>query len=416
MTRSLYQWCTLFVVAAAACGDPSVPAPASGQVDFGLSVQSLTVPAPVGSSQSQLTASATGAVLSWLDLGETGATLRFSERTATGWTEPRTVASGDDWFLSWADVPTVLRMRDGTLVANWYPSTDPLLEAYDLRLSYSRDDGQRWAAPFSPHHDGTTTQHGFATPFEMADGGLGVVWLDGRDMELNTTDPDGGSMAIYFASFGADWVQAAETRVDDRVCECCQTTVAMTADGVLTAFRDRSPREVRDIHVSRLASGGAWSQARPIHVDNFRIDACPINGPALSALDEQVAAAWFSAPDDDPHAFAAFSADSGLTWGEPIRLDDDASLGQVDVELLGDGTAIASWMEFTGGARQLRIRRVTAAGGRSDAVDVPGGDRVSGYPHMTRSGDELLFVWTGNEEGVEQLRAAVARPTGAVTR
>jgi hypothetical protein len=189
----------------------------------------------------------------------------------------------------------------------------------------------------------------------------------------------------------------------------------MTADGVLTAFRDRSPREVRDIHVSRLASG-AWSQARPIHVDNFRIDACPINGPALSALDEQVAAAWFSAPDDDPHAFAAFSADSGLTWGEPIRLDDDASLGQVDVELLEDGTAIASWMEFTGGARQLRIRRVTAAGGRSDAVDVPGGDRVSGYPHMTRSGDELLFVWTGNEEGVEQLRAAVARPTGAVTR
>jgi hypothetical protein len=42
--------------------------------------------------------------------------LRFAERTATGWSEPRTVASGADWFVNWADVPSVIRLANGTLV------------------------------------------------------------------------------------------------------------------------------------------------------------------------------------------------------------------------------------------------------------------------------------------------------------
>lgn len=411
MTRSLRHACLVLAVAASACG--SGPAPSTDrQPDFPLRLEPLQLPAPDGSSQSQLTTSDVGAVLSWLEQGDEGATLRFSERTTAGWSASRAVQSGDDWFLSWADVPSVLRLRDGTLVAHWYPASDPLIEAYDLRLSYSRDGGQTWAEPFSPHSDGTTTQHGFASLFEMPTGGVGVVWLDGRAMELDAADPEGGSMGIYFASFDTAWTQAAEARIDDRVCECCQTAVALTTDSILTAFRDRSPREVRDISVSRLEDG-VWTPARPLHVDNFRIDACPINGPALSARGTQVAAAWFSAPEDEAHAFAAFSADSGRTWTPPIRLDDEASLGHVDVELLADGTAVASWMEFANGRRQLKTRLVTADGGRSAAMDVPGAERVSGYPHMTRSGNELLFVWTSSEGQTGRLQGAVAALPGA---
>ena len=166
-------------------------------------------------------------------------TLRFSERTRAGWSEPRTVSSGKDWFITTADVPSVLRMKNGTLVANWYPTTDESIEAYDTYLSYSRDEGKTWAKPFSPHHDRTKTQHGFVSLLELADGGLGMVWLDGRDQEQNTTDPLGGSMALYFASFDSSWKQTAESIVNARVCECCQTAAVMTADGVLTAFRDR---------------------------------------------------------------------------------------------------------------------------------------------------------------------------------
>jgi hypothetical protein len=45
-------------------------------------------------------------------------------------------------------------------------AVDLALEAYDVRLAFSRDDGQSWSEPVAPHHDGTTAQHGFVSLFE----------------------------------------------------------------------------------------------------------------------------------------------------------------------------------------------------------------------------------------------------------
>jgi hypothetical protein len=214
-------------------------------------------------------------------------------------------------------------------------------------------------------------------------------------------------MALYFASFDPNWKQSAESVVNARVCECCQTAAVMTADGVLTAFRDRSAEEIRDIKVSRL-EGGKWTPELSLHDDNWKIDACPINGPSLSAHGRQVAAVWFSAPNDNGRAFVAFSQDAGKTWGNTIRLDDEASLGRVDIEMLDDGSVIASWVEFANGKSQFKVRRLTASGQRSAALDVPGAGRVSGYPRMSRSGDELILAWTETENG-QQVKGAVGR-------
>jgi hypothetical protein len=401
------SWCLPALIVIAACGRSS-PEPASNEpFELGVVLSPLEVPAMAGSAHPQLTSSSKGAILTWLDQDESKTTLRFSERAAGGWTEPRTVSSGEDWFITTADVPSVLRLKNGTLVANWYPTTDAFIEAYDTYLSYSRDDGKTWAKPFSPHHDRTKTQHGFVSLLELADGSLGMVWLDGRDQEQNTTDPLGGAMGLYFTSFDSSWKQTAESIVNARVCECCQTAAVMTSDGVLTAFRDRSDDEIRDVKVSRL-EGAKWTPEVSLHDDNWKIEACPINGPALSARGRQVAAAWFSAPNDNGRAFASFSQDAGKTWGNPIRLDDEASLGRVAIELLDDGTAIASWMEFANERSQLKVRRISASGQRSAAVAVPGVGRAGGYPRMTRSGNELILAWTESEGG-QQVKAAVAR-------
>lgn len=406
-TRTL-GWCMPLLVVVAACGGGNSSTPSADQaIELGLALEPLALPAPGGSAHPQLTSSPRGALLSWLEQNEATTTLRFSERTSAGWSEARRVAAGDDWFVTSADVPSVLRLKNGALVANWYPTTDALIEAYETQVSYSTDEGKTWASPLVPHHDGTKTQHGFVSLVELPSGGVGMVWLDGRDQELNTTDPLGGSMSLYFASFDPAWKQTAEVPVNARVCECCQTAVVATADGLLTAFRDRSLEEVRDIKVSRL-DNSAWTAERSLHDDNWKIEACPVNGPALSARRRQVAAAWFTAPNDQGRAFAAFSQDAGRTWSEAIRLDDVASLGHVDVELLDDGSAVASWVEFADGRSRLKVRRVAASGARSAAVDVPGSGRVSGYPRMTRSGDELILAWTENEGG-QQLKGAIAR-------
>ena len=218
-------------------------------------------------------------------------------------------------------------------------------------------------------------------------------------------------MSLRFATFDNAWKQSADMPIDSRVCECCSTAAVITSEGVLAAYRNRSDDEVRDIYVSRLEQG-RWTEPSAVHADNWRIPACPINGPALSANGRDVAIAWYTAKQEQGHAYLAFSRDAGRTFGEPIRLDDRTSLGRVDVELLPDGSAVASWIEFADGRGQFRVRHVTRDGARSAPVTVAGvgsGGRASGSPRIARHGDELVFAWAETSNGGQRVRTAAAR-------
>ncbi|MCU1385704.1 MAG: hypothetical protein JWL71_4401 [Acidobacteria bacterium] len=384
-------------------GSPPTPAAA-----WTLQLQPLPSPAADASAQPQLSASADGVILSWLENAGSQTALKFSERTAAGWSEPRLVAFGDDFFANFADIPSVVRLADRTLVAHWLRMNGT--SGYDLRLARSVDEGRAWSAPFSPHHDGTSTEHGFASLFDTG-AGLGVIWLDGRAMKpgAGPGDEGTGDMALRAAHFDRAWTQHAEAAVDLRVCECCPTSATVTTDGPILAYRNRSADEVRDIYVSRF-TGEAWTVPAPVHADGWKIEGCPVNGPAIASHDRKVAVAWFTAPKDEGHAFVAFSLDAGRTFSAPVQVDDTESLGRVDVEQLADGSAVVGWIELGGGKTAFKVRRVEANGQRSAAFTVTdlGDRRNSGYPRIARRGHELIFAWTGTGDHL-RVETAVAR-------
>jgi hypothetical protein len=377
-------------------------------------IKPVASPAAANSGQPQLSTSEQGVILSWVERQGARATLKFTERTANGWSEPRIVASGDDWFVNWADVPSVLRLADGSLAAHWLQKSGPDTYSYDVRLAWSKDDGRTWSASFTPHHDGTKTEHGFASLFQMPGAGLGLVWLDGRAMKPESPHDahgagDRGAMSVRFATFDTSWKQTGEMPIDVRVCECCPTTAAVTAEGLIAAFRNRSEDEVRDIYISRFENG-KWSEPTAVHADGWKIPACPVNGPMLTARGRDVAIAWFTVKEEQGRAFVAFSRDAGRTFGAPIRLDDGGSLGRVDVELMPDG-AVATWIEFADQRAQFRVRKVAADGTKSAAITVSGiaGNRTSGYPRVALGGDELVFAWTESTDGQTHVRTAAAQ-------
>jgi hypothetical protein len=391
--------------------------------------QTVATPAAANSAQPQLSVSNRGVLVSWIERTGDLATLKFAERTASGWTAARTIASGRDWFVNWADVPSVLRLPSGAIVAHWLQKSGPGTYAYDVRLSHSTDDGKTWSPSYKPHHDGTQTEHGFASLFPMGDG-YGLVWLDGRAMNPSThsggtsgvrsgqgsggdhgAEHSGGAMSVYFAQFDKAFKQIAETPVDTRVCECCPTAAVATTDGVVTAYRNRSDEEIRDNFVSRFVNG-TWLAPQPVFNDNWKIAACPVNGPALAANGRLVAMTWFTVKQDQGQAYLAFSQDAGATFGAPIRVDDGGSLGRVDVELLPDGAALATWIEFADQRAQFRARRIDRRGARSAAVTVAGmaGNRASGYPRAAIANGEAVFAWTESVDGGGlQVRTAAAR-------
>ena len=377
-------------------------------------IERLPSPAGPNSGQPQLSSSRRGLLLSWIERDGQKATLRFAERTSGGWSVPRDVASGKDWFINWADVPSVVRLASGELAAHWLQKSGPDTYAYDVRLSFSKDDGKTWSASFTPHSDGTKTEHGFASLLQMPGAGLGLAWLDGRAMKSGGSHgahgTDAGAMSVRFGTFGRDWKQTSEVPVDLRVCECCPVTAAVTSEGPIVAYRNRTEDEMRDIVISRLEKG-KWTEPTAVHADAWKILACPVNGPMLSARGRDVAVTWFTAQGDQPRTFVAFSKDAGRTFGAPIRLDDAGSLGRVDVELMPDGSAVASWIEFADQRAQLRFRRVEPSGTKSPAVTVSGlaGGRASGYPRIGVSGNQMVVAWTDSDNGRAQVQTALVR-------
>ncbi len=397
---------SILIVGAAVAFVAALHAQQPGLVaDWAFAPEPLASPAGENTTEPQLTTEGGRTILSWLERAGTRTTLKFAERTVSGWSDVRTAAEGRDFMVNAADVPSVRLLADGTLVAHWLQEDGPDPESYKLRLSTSKDAGRTWSAPASPHHDTVQTQHGFASLFQASGAGLGLVWLDGRAIKPDA--PEGvGNMALRAAIFDANGSERPEMVVDSRVCECCPTAAAATSEGIIVAYRNRSDNEIRDIYVTRLVNG-RWTLPVPVHNDGWRITGCPVNGPAISARGRDVAVAWFTAKGDQGHSFVAFSHDAGRTFGPPVRVDAASSVGRVGVELLNDKSAIVTWVESSS-QQSFSARRVDDHGTRGAAVAV-GDSSGTRYPRLARFGDDVLFAWTATEKSVPRVLTAHAR-------
>jgi hypothetical protein len=291
-------------------------------------------------------------------------------------------------FANWADFPSIAITTDGTWVVHWLEKTAAMPYAYHARVSHSSDRGLTWSDPVTIHSDRSATEHGFVSMVPGPDGTVDMAWLDGRA----TGEQPRGAMQVRSGVLAYGQV-IAETMVDDRVCDCCQTALARTSSGLVAAYRDRSKQEIRDIAV-RVNQNGAWSD--PIHVgeDGWHIEACPVNGPALATIDNNVAIAWFTAPEREEKVQVAFSENAGQSFGPPIRVDVGAPLGRVDIEFLDDSTALAVWLERVGEDAEIMGVTISAGGtlGHPVVLASTSQARQSGFPRLARSGSELLIA------------------------
>jgi hypothetical protein len=339
-------------------------------------------------------------ILSWVEkMGEKRYALRLSLRDDKGWTEARTVAEGENWFVNWADFPSAIVLRDGSLAAHWLVKSGKGTYAYDVNIARSNDGGKTWSQPIVPHRDKTQTEHGFVSLIPLPDGRLGAVWLDGRNMkDMKETDehaPAPESMTLRYAAIDRNGSLSDEAELDNRVCECCQTSAAVTSDGPIAVYRDRSQSEVRDIYIVRQVNG-SWSAPQAIHADNWQINGCPVNGPSVAADGRRVVVAWFTSVGETPHVKVAFSEDAGASFSKPIQVDDGESVGRVDTLLLPDGSALVCWLSGSVEGGAIKVRRVQADGkvGPASVIAKTDISRSSGFPRMARFGNEVHFAWT----------------------
>jgi hypothetical protein len=381
-----------------------------------LEVDAVEFATPAWSVGPNTVATADGRViLTWLEpSGEETHALRFAVRDSAGWSPAATIRDSDQFFVNWADFPSLTVLADGTWLVHWLEKVEGGSYAYHVKLALSNDEGATWSEPFSPHRDASATEHGFVSMVPRDDGDAALVWLDGRQMagEHLGGEHEGlelGEMSLRATTVSAAGVLGADVLLDSRTCECCQTALVQASGGLVAAYRDRGESEIRDIAIARSVADG-WAAPEVVWRDEFYYPGCPVNGPQLAADGDDVVVAWYTAPEQRARTHVAFSHDGGTTFGPPIRIDASDPLGRVDVELLDDGTAIVAWLERTEAAAEVRARLVKPDGWMGDLLTVSrtSESRGSGFPRMARAGDAVVIAWTltGDDGGV---RAAAIR-------
>lgn len=358
-------------------------------------LDTLASPAAQGSGEPELAVDDDGRVhLSWIEPVRDGVhAMRFATLRDSTWTSPRTIVERPDFFINWADFPSLVALGDNRLAAHWLQRTGSGTYAYGVRVALSADGGATWSAPLTPHQDSSATEHGFVSLFPVRDS-LGVVWLDGRSYA--TAAKGRAETMLMFTAIAPSGGVAPEQRVDGRICDCCQTSVVLVDGRPVVAYRDRSPEEIRDIYVARWTDTG-WTAGAPVHDDGWKIDACPVNGPAMTADGQRVSVAWFTNARDSARVYVAHSSDGGATFGDPIRVDDGQPAGRVDLVTDGAGGVVVSWLEMIGdGGAAVRVRHLGAGetAGPTQTVARTSGARASGFPRMVVAGKQLVLAWT----------------------
>jgi hypothetical protein len=381
-------------------------------------IENLPSPAGPGSAEANLAVGPDGRVyLSWLEQQpDTSTSFKFAAFDGSKWSEARTIRSARDFMVNWADFPALAVHKTGKLAAHWLQKHGSTPYAYDVRIALSSDGGKTWSTGAAPHQDRSATEKGFVVFWPEADG-FGAVWLDGRKADKEAMRPVQEMQVFATARAGVE--PARESLLDDRACDCCQTTAAVTSNGPIVAYRDRSVKEIRDIAVTRRVNGG-WTAPKLVHEDNWEINACPVNGPSIAANGNRVALSWYTAAKDVPRVKVAFSTDGGATFGPPTQVDEGKPAGRVATVLLADGSALVSWIErMNGNDASVRVRRVTADGKAGEPSTIAASSagaanraesRATGFPRMIASGDYIYFAWTapGRPSTVQVARAKAA--------
>ncbi len=361
-------------------------------------VKEISSPAADSCAEPYLFTDQNGIVfLSWIEKKNKESTLKFSTLSGDQWTDPVTIATGNNWFVNWADYPVLISDGNQQLIAHYLEKSGISTYAYDVKYKISADNGKTWSDAKILHDDGKQAEHGFVSMIPYGEKFF-VSWLDGRNTvseDSGTHEGHHGQMSLRGAMLTKDGIKENEWELDKRVCDCCQTAVSITTNGPIVVYRDRSEDEIRDMSIVRFING-QWTTPKTIYADQWKITGCPVNGPRADAIGNNLAIGWFSMKDSKGQVKIVFSSDGGNTFKAPIQIDEGNPIGRVDVVMLDEKTAILSWME----GADIKAIKVNSDGtmGKPIMIASSSDARSSGFPQMTRARNKLIFAWTDNKK------------------
>ncbi len=357
---------------------------------------------------------------SWLER-EGGEAYRFRYALFAGgsWSEPSLIAEGDQsWFVNWADMPRLAPYKENpqALAAFWLKKSGRLPYDHHILISQSMDGGQSWSEPFMPYDTQVPAFFGLCRLLPLPNGRILAAWQDGRETVVylphagRTVPNFKGHVSLRAVEFGPDGQLHHPARLDSLISELCPFDMALTAKGPVVVYRDMEEDKVKDIVITRRTEE-SWTAPQLIFRDNWSVGYHTLEGPAVDAMEEQLAVAWYSSPGDMPQVKLCFSFDSGKTFTQPVRIDEGQPLGKVDVAFYDKKRVMVSWVEKKEEGAYLMAALLNDKGEllKKRSIAPVSEAAPAGFPVLARAEKGLLLAWKDGEDGFAPLQAVWLR-------
>lgn len=157
----------------------------------------------------------------------------------------------------------------------------------DVVVFRSTDHGATWAAPVVINDVPGAAREGLHAMAASPSGLVALSWLDLRQ---------GGTRLVTAISrdHGTTWSSdvLAYASPGGAICECCHPSIAISAAGDMAFMFRNNLDGHRDMYVTRSSDGTAFSPAAKLGTGSWLLDACPMDGGALTFDGREITAVW----------------------------------------------------------------------------------------------------------------------------
>jgi len=271
--------------------------------------------------------------------------------------EPESIAARGEYR------PKIKLDEQGNIYLTWTQNLEKRHTGH-IRFSRSVDGGNSFSKPVTVNDNLDVIGHRFDALAVGKNGEIFVAWLDARDKEAAKAGrQEYTGTAVYYAwsdnggkSFYPNKAAAPHS------CECCRLGVEIDADNLpVVLWRHVYDGNIRDHALVKFKDWRTPGPVQRVSAENWKIDACPHHGPALSITDVGVYhAVWFSGAADKQGLFYGHSKDGGLSYSPAYRFGGQGAKHPNVLARREQVTVV--WSEFDGNDNLLQLIKSTDGG------------------------------------------------------
>ena len=304
-------------------------------------------------------------------------------------TKPETVAAENE------SRPKIKVDAKGTIYLTWVLTLDKKRSTY-VRFSRSTDGGKSFTTPVTVNDNLQVIRHRFDSLAVGKNGEIFVAWLDARDTEAaKKAGKEVKGLSLYYStSTDGGKHFTANKSITDYVCECCRLDTAIAPDNTpVVVWRHIFDGGIRDHALVKFKDWQTPDTMQRLSHEDWKIDACPHHGPALSIAESGIYhAVWFSGAESKQGLFYGYSTDAGKSFSESINF---AKEGASHPSVLAiNKQVLVTWQTFDGKTNRALIMKSNDEGKTWSAPEVLAETtEMADEPFLVSDGQRIYLSW-----------------------